>query len=118
MDDLIDPQRHMAGLIEGGWRDLEFAPFREGVEVFWIRQGEPAIALLRYAPGASVPRHFHTGLETIVVLDGRQSDENGTYERGSLVLNPEGSSHSVRSDTGCVVLITWQRPVRFLDDQA
>lgn len=105
-------------LLGGGWRDFAFQPFREGVEIFPIFAGEPAVALLRYAPGAGVPRHRHQGLETILVLEGAQSDERGRYPAGSLLVNPEGSSHSVWSDIGCVVLIQWARPVQFLEDDA
>jgi anti-sigma factor ChrR (cupin superfamily) len=63
-----------------------------------------------------VPRHRHTGLETILVLDGTQSDERGDYGAGTLILNPTGSAHSVWSDPGCVVLIQWDKPVQFLED--
>ena len=108
-------QRHVPDLSGGGWRSMAFAPFRDGVEICWIKTGDPGVALLRYAPGARVPMHRHTGLETILVLDGSQSDERGTYETGALVLNAEGTAHSVWSDTGCVILIEWERPVRFLD---
>jgi anti-sigma factor ChrR (cupin superfamily) len=100
----------------GGWRDMAFEPFREGVEICHLRRSDPALALLRYAPGAAVPRHVHTGLETILVLEGAQSDEQGCYEAGALVLNPEGSIHSVWSETGCTVLIQWERPVQILED--
>lgn len=109
---------HLERLKDGAWHRLPFQPFREGVEILPIRQGEPAVALLRYAPGSSVPEHQHTGLETIYVLEGSQSDERGTYPVGSLVLNPEGSRHSVWSDAGCVVLIQWERPVRFTAQKA
>ncbi len=95
--------------------DLHFEPFRDGVDIHYVKRGAPAVALLRYAPGARVPRHRHTGLESILVLEGEQSDERGTYPAGSFVLNPEGSSHSVWSETGCVVLIQWERPVEFLN---
>lgn len=98
----------------GTWRDLPFSPFRDGVEIHHIREGAPAVAILRYAPGAKVPLHLHTGLETILVLDGIQSDERGDYPTGSLILNPQGTSHSVWSDGGCAVLIQWERPVRFV----
>ena len=98
------------------WRDLPFEPFREGVDIYHIQQGAPAWAVLRYAPGARVPTHRHTGLETIIVLDGVQCDERGCYGPGALVLNPEGSTHSVWSDTGCAVLIQWERPVQMLGD--
>ncbi len=102
--------------LAGGWRALPFGPFREGVEVHHIRLGAPALALLRYGPGARVPRHLHTGLETILVLDGVQCDERGSYGPGALILNPAGSVHSVWSDTGCTVLIQWERPVQLLDE--
>ena len=101
-------------LLDGGWRRLPFAPFRDGVEICELKTGAPAVALLRYAPGASVPRHLHTGLETILVLDGVQSDERGSYPVGALVMNPKGSVHSVWSEEGCVVLIQWERPVHFV----
>ncbi len=101
-------------LLDGGWRDARFQPFREGVEISPILTGEPAVALLRYAPGAGVPRHRHVGLETILVLDGVQSDDHGDYPAGALVLNPEGTVHRVWSDSGCTVLIQWNRQVEFV----
>lgn len=103
------------GLAAGGWRACRFQPFSDGVEICRLLDGEPAIALLRYAAGARVPYHRHRGLETVLVLEGAQSDEHGQYRAGTLVLNPEGSAHSVRSDRGCVVLIQWTRPVDFGD---
>lgn len=97
------------------WRDLPFEAFREGVDIHHIRQDSPAVAILRYAPGARVPLHVHTGLETILVLDGVQSDERGDYPKGALILNPKGTRHSVWSETGCAVLIQWERPVEILE---
>lgn len=100
--------------LNGGWQRCEFEYFREGVEICRLVSGVPELALLRYAPGASVPSHLHQGLETILVLEGSQSDEFGHYPAGSLVANPEGSVHSVTSIEGCVVLIQWTRPVKIL----
>lgn len=104
----------IANLVSGGWRDLEFRPFRQGVEIAPILEGEPAVALLRYEAGAEIPLHSHPALETILVLEGSQRDENGVYEVGTLLLNPEGTRHSVASDEGCVVLIQWNKPVELL----
>lgn len=104
----------LKAFLPDAWREAIYQPFREGVEISPIVEGEPAVALLRYAPGAGVPRHLHRGLETILVLQGSQSDERGTYETGALVFNPEGSAHSVWSLTGCVVLIQWAKSVEFL----
>lgn len=105
---------HMPRLLAGGWETARFAPFREGVEIARLHGGPPQVALLRYAPGAEVPAHLHRGLETILVLQGSQSDERGIYAEGSLILNPEGTSHRVWSEDGCVVLIQWTLPVEFL----
>lgn len=100
--------------LAGGWRDLTFEPFREGVEISVLMAGAPTVAVLRYAPGASVPRHVHAGLETVLVLEGSQRDERGVYGAGALVLNTTASEHDVRSDDGCVVLIQWAEPVQFV----
>ena len=102
-------------LLGGAWRDFEFEPFRPGVEICRLLEGEPAVALLRYRPGAKVPRHRHTGLETILVLEGSQSDDHGRYRQGSLILNHKGSEHRVWSEDGCVVFIQWEKPIELLE---
>jgi hypothetical protein len=98
---MIDP-KCITGLLPDGWANMPFEPFREGVEICRLWQGGPDAALLRYAPGASV-------------LEGSQSDENGRYFVGSLVLNPIGTEHSVWSEDGCTVLIQWEKPVSFVE---
>ena len=99
-------------LVAKGWESL-----REGVDILRL-WGEPdtgaSATLLRYKPGAHVPRHRHSGFEVIFVISGSQSDERGTYPSGSLVINPDGDEHSVRSDEGCTVLILRERPVEFV----
>src|SRR5438093_550425 len=109
-----------AGFFNGGWRDLPFEFFRAGIEVHWLVRGgagEPSAALLKYEPGASVPLHRHQGLETILVLDGSQSDEYGEYAEGALVFNARGTQHSVQSRGGCVVFIQWELPVMMLGEE-
>lgn len=101
-------------ITDGGWRDLAFEPFRPGITVHWIVVGEPSVAILKYEPGARAPRHYHVATETVLMLEGAQSDENGTYQAGDLVVNYTGSSHDVWSDGGCVALLQWSKPVRFL----
>ena len=111
------PERNYAGLLQGGWRELAYESFRPGIEVHWLEQGghgEPSLAILKYEPGASVPVHRHAGLETIIVLEGIQSDERGNYPAGSVVLNTTGTEHSVWTEAGCTVLIQWDLPVTFL----
>lgn len=137
---MTDSRVHIAELLNDGWKKMTFEPFRDGVEICLLHDGslnnslanstsepvlsgseadglnlsdQPSVALLRYAPGAGVPRHRHIGVETIVVLEGSQSDEKGTYQAGSIVINPVGSEHSVWSNDGCVVFIQWDKPVAF-----
>lgn len=96
---------------------VSWEPFREGVQIHRLYGGEagqPAAALLRYAPGAQVPCHRHGGYEHILVLSGSQSDQHGCYEAGTLMISPPGTEHAVSSADGCVVLAVWQAPVEFL----
>ena len=110
-----------SGLLSLDLSKVVFEPFREGVEIAHLHRShasdEPALALLRYEPGARVPLHEHTGLETICVLSGSQSDDAGTYKAGDVVINAAGSRHRVWSETGCVVLISWAAPVRIIEDE-
>lgn len=39
----------LKNILSGGWKDLAFQPFKEGVEIYSIIEGEPALALLKYA---------------------------------------------------------------------
>lgn len=93
---------------------LDWQPFRPGVEIFRLygegRQG-PSAALLKYAPGATVPAHSHLGYEHIIVLSGEQSDYQGVHKAGTLVINEPNSYHDIVSKTGCIVLIIWEKPV-------
>ena len=97
---------------EPGWETL-----RKGIGIrrlYGDGEAGPAAALLRYEPGASIPEHEHRGFEHILVLDGSQADEHGTYSAGTLIINRPHSVHRVASADGCVVLIIWQAGVRFL----
>jgi anti-sigma factor ChrR (cupin superfamily) len=103
----------------------KFVPLRPGVEILPLygmaEDGvarsvtEPSAALLRYAPGASVPAHNHAGYEHIFVLQGSQRDDHGEYLRGTCVISPPGSHHAVTSEHGCLVLAIWNHSVEMLD---
>jgi len=95
---------------------LDWETLRPGVQ-FHALYGTPGVgpaaALLRYAPGASVPTHTHTDYEHILVLRGSQRDGDGHYRAGTLLASPPGSHHAVVSDEGCVVLAIWSAPIEF-----
>ena len=96
--------------------DLQWQAFRPGVEIIRL-YGDPSTgssaALLRYAPGAGVPSHRHGGHEHIVILSGSQTDEHGVESAGTLVVNPQGSRHTITNENGCIALVIWEQPVEF-----
>ena len=101
-----------------GWQHkLPWKPFQEGVDIYRLygdTETGPTAALLRFKAGGRVPLHEHTGFEHIFVLAGSQVDENCRAETGMLIINPPGTSHSILSETGCIVLAIYEKPVKFL----
>lgn len=95
--------------------------FRPGVTAHWLygdfHNGQSAV-LLRYEPGARVAEHEHVGYEHMFVLDGDQFDEHGEYPAGTFVVNPPGTRHSPGSRSGCVALLIYEKPVRFVRPNA
>jgi len=95
-----------------------FQPFRPGVTAQWLYNdgdGGPAAVLLRYEPGARVTEHEHVGYEHVLILEGDQFDEDGSYPAGSFVVNPPGTRHSPGSKGGCVALLIYGKAVRFVE---
>lgn len=72
-------------------------------KVLW-EEGDRRAVLMRYEPGASIPRHRHLGDEQIYVLEGSVSDDTGTCARGNYARRPPGCVHSVTSRDGALVL--------------
>ena len=98
-----------------GWQAaIPWKPFHTGVEIHRL-YGDgvtgPAAALLRFSPGGKIPMHSHTGYEHILVLSGSQIDEQGLVSTGGLRIHPPGSAHSVVSESGCIVLAIYEKPV-------
>jgi len=95
-------------------KTFDWKPFRPGVEIARIYntpEGGCSAAFLKYQPGANVPLHMHGGWEHIFILKGSQVDRSGEQLAGSVIINPPGSSHTVLSPNGCIVLIVWEKPV-------
>ncbi len=113
---MTESNLHLVGGLNEPPTELDWVPLRPGVDAAWIYREENggAAAYLRYQPGAEVPLHRHPAPEHIFVLDGEQEDERGRYPAGSVVINPAGTRHSVRSPKGCLVLVIWGKQVEFL----
>lgn len=99
------------------WTPTEHA----GIEMKILFQ-EPSsgllTALVRVAPGASLPLHEHTAIEQSYVIEGSMIDDDGEVTAGNFVWRPAGSRHSVRSPNGALVLAFFQKPNRFLEADA
>ncbi len=66
--------------------------------------------LMRYEPGATIPRHRHVGDEQIFVLEGSVADDTGTCRAGHYARRPPGCVHTVRSETGALVIAITSGP--------
>jgi len=68
-----------------------------------------ATTIVRYAPKSHFSSHVHTGGEEFIVLEGVFQDEHGDFPVGSYIRNPPQSSHTPRSDNGCIIFVKlWQ----------
>jgi len=79
--------------VAGDFSNRKWQEFKPGVQASWVYEnGEsgPACAFLKYAPGTAIPWHWHPAHEHILVLEGSQSDENGTYRAGSVLISRSG----------------------------
>ena len=105
-----------------GWQQkLTWKPFQPGVDIHRLygdSESGPSAVLLRFHPGGRVPLHEHLGYEHVFMLSGSQVDENSKAETGMLIINPPGTSHSILSETGCIVLAIYEKPVKFLSAPA
>ena len=66
--------------------------------------------ITRFPSGAGIPLHRHVGDELIFVIEGASVDESGPITPGNMSYRPNGTEHSVKTDTGATVLaVVWGR---------
>jgi quercetin dioxygenase-like cupin family protein len=91
------------------WKPLE-EPGVSGVFVKVLRfdketRRAPTI-LLKFAPGATYPAHEHPGGEEVFVIEGDlKLGKDHLYAGDYLFTSPNGK-HAVRSEKGCIVLVS------------
>ena len=83
--------------------------------VFWKTlwedtDGRHKAVLMRYAPGAVIPRHRHIGDEQIWVLEGSVADDTGVCLAGNYARRPPGCVHTVTSPAGALVFAVISGP--------
>ena len=97
--------------------EIPWQPFKDGVDIHRL-YGDgisgPTAALMRFRTAGKVPLHEHTGYEHILVLAGSQRDSNSEAKAGNLMINPPGTRHDVISEAGCIVLVIYASPVKFV----
>lgn len=67
------------------------------------QHGAERTYLIKWHAGKSFPLHYHRGGEEIFILSGTYADEHGTYEQGTWVRAPVGSSHAPRPTGGALL---------------
>lgn len=70
------------------------------------RVKDAELMFVRFAPGLRFPRHTHTGVERVLVLEGSYVDSDGvTHGTGDLCVCDAGTSHALRvsRDEPCII---------------
>lgn len=112
-------QNHITRTNSAEWTPLE----EEGVATRGIfvkvlrfdeqQQRSPSI-LLKFEAGSEYPYHNHPGGEEVFVMEGRCIIEDVTFAAGDYLYTPPGFKHSVKTDTGCVLLLIVPQEVEIL----
>ena len=70
--------------------------------------------LLKFEPGASYPYHNHPAGEEIYILDGEAIIEGVALQQGDYLYTPPAFKHSVKTVTGCTMLLVIPEEVELL----
>jgi len=104
-------QRNWNPLIEKG---IDY----KGVFVKSLRfseeQQRSTTILLKFEQGASYPYHNHPAGEELFVIEGSCIIEGATLSEGDYLFTPQGFKHSVKTETGCVLLLVIPEEVEIL----
>jgi len=105
-------------------QEKEWLPLNEngihykGVFVMSLRfsekQNRSNTILLKFGPGASYPYHNHPAGEEIFVLSGSCEIENSVLTEGDYLYTPPNCRHSVKSENGCIMLISIPEEVEII----
>jgi quercetin dioxygenase-like cupin family protein len=70
--------------------------------------------LLKFDPNSSYPYHNHPGGEELFVLQGSCEIENSILVEGDYLFTPPNYKHSVKSVSGCTLLLVVPKEVEKL----
>jgi quercetin dioxygenase-like cupin family protein len=104
---------------------INWSPLQEegvnttGIFVKALRFDEPTqrppTILLKFESGARYPYHNHPAGEELLVLEGSVIIEGATLNQGDYLYTPPGFRHSVKTDTGCVLMLMIPEEVEILE---
>lgn len=87
--------------------DIAWANAMEGVKqkpIWHDKATRRRAVLIRFEPGAKLPRHRHVGDELIFIIEGSNADESGEVMTGDMNFRPNGCEHTVTTKNGATVL--------------
>lgn len=103
-EDVVSELRRLA--LPDAWRFAGLPGVRNMVVQAGPRNAGAETLFARFAPGTRFPQHRHTGIETVLVLEGEYEDTTGLVHRaGELRTWPAGTNHGFRVSTSgpCVI---------------
>jgi anti-sigma factor ChrR (cupin superfamily) len=117
--DTLDTHSHVVRPADMEWKKTRFA----GCEVKGLlldKQTGLITALMRFAPGATLPDHEHVKIEQTYVLEGKLVDKEGpaqglTVGPGEFVWREAGSRHVAWTPEGGLMLAMFQVPNKFYE---
>ena len=110
-----EPGSHYIDVVNLPWQATHF-PGVEMKTLWRDPDGESFTGLFRMAPGASLPKHRHCGVEQTFVLEGSLVDDDGACTAGNHVWRDAGSVHAAHAPDGCLMIGIFQKANEFLDD--
>jgi anti-sigma factor ChrR (cupin superfamily) len=91
--------------------DLPWGDTRQGVrqkKIWDDPAGKRRAVLVRFEPGATLPKHRHVGDEIVFVVEGSNADESGPVPTGNMNYRPNGCVHTVTTKNGATALaVVW-----------
>lgn len=103
---------------------IAWKPLKEkGVDTsgIWVKalrfdeeQQRPHTFFIRFEPGASYPYHNHPAGEELLVIEGSCEVAGAKLEAGDYLYTPPDFKHSVKTETGCTLLLIVPEEVEIL----
>jgi anti-sigma factor ChrR (cupin superfamily) len=117
--DTADTHSHVVRPVQMEWKKTRFA----GCEVkglLFDKATGVVTALMRFAPGATLPDHEHVRIEQTYVLEGKLEDKEGPAKGlsvgpGEFVWREAGSRHVAWTPEGGLMLAMFQVPNKFFE---